>query len=44
MQVVGQEVKAPFNTTRALPLCEWPQWPHYNGGAPSAAASFEYAR
>ena len=44
LQVVEQEVKAPFATTRALPLCEWPQWPHYKGGAPNQAASFECAR
>ena len=44
LQVVEQEVKAPFATTRALPLCEWPQWPHYKGGSPSQANSFECSK
>ena len=44
LQVVEQEVRAPFATTRALPLCEWPLWPHYKGGAPNQATSFECAR
>lgn len=43
LQVVEQEVKAPFPVKRALPLCEWPQWPRYQAGDTSQAASFRCA-
>lgn len=43
LQVVEQEVKAPFPVKRALPLCEWPQWPRYQAGDSSQAASYRCA-
>lgn len=44
LQLVAQETKAPFAVTRARPLCEWPQWPHYKGGDVNRADSFECAK
>jgi pimeloyl-ACP methyl ester carboxylesterase len=44
LQVVEQEVQAPFPVKRALPLCQWPQWPRYKTGEVSQAASFECVR
>jgi Tannase and feruloyl esterase len=41
LQLVEQELKAPFALTRARPLCEWPRWPRFKGGDPALAASFE---
>ena len=41
LQIVDQEVKAPFAVTRARPLCEWPRWPRFKGGDAALAASFE---
>ena len=41
LEVVDQEVKAPFQVTRALPLCQWPLWPRYKAGPVNLAASFE---
>lgn len=39
--VVEQKAEAPsFATVRALPLCQWPAWPHYKSGPVNAAASF----
>src|SRR6266568_3534036 len=33
LEVTEQKVEAPaFETTRALPLCQWPAWPHYKSG------------
>jgi hypothetical protein len=40
LTLVEQEAKPPFRVTRARPLCEWPQWPRYRGGDPTAAGSF----
>jgi hypothetical protein len=41
LEVAEQKVEAPaFDTVRALPLCQWPAWPHYKSGAPNLAASF----
>ncbi len=44
LQLVAQETKPPFAVTRARPLCEWPQWPHYRGGDLNRAESFECRR
>jgi len=44
LQIVDQEVRAPFATRRALPLCEWPAWPRYRAGDVAAAASFDCTR
>jgi len=44
LQLVAQETKVPFAVTRARPLCEWPQWPHYRGGDVNRAESFECRR
>jgi len=41
LEVVEQEVKAPFPVTRALPLCQWPLWPRYKSGPVNLASSFE---
>lgn len=42
--VVEQKVEAPaFVTVRALPLCQWPTWPHYKSGAVHEASSFACA-
>jgi Tannase and feruloyl esterase len=41
---VEQKVESPFPVLRALPLCEWPQWPHYRGGNVAAAESFACER
>jgi len=41
LEVVDQEIKAPFQVTRALPLCQWPLWPRYKAGPVNLAASFE---
>jgi hypothetical protein len=44
LEVTEQKVEAPaFETTRALPLCQWPSWPHYNSGEVNRAASFACA-
>jgi hypothetical protein len=41
LEVVEQKIEAPaFPTTRALPLCQWPAWPHYKSGPVAAASSF----
>jgi hypothetical protein len=41
LTVVEQEVKAGFAIKRALPLCQWPQWPKYKAGDTAVASSFE---
>jgi hypothetical protein len=34
-------VEAPaFAVLRALPLCQWPAWPHYRGGDSKSSSSF----
>jgi feruloyl esterase len=38
--VVEQQAALPIKTDRALPLCQWPYWPHYKEGDPKAATSF----
>lgn len=44
LEVIEQKVEAPaFETTRALPLCQWPAWPHYKSGEVHRAASFACA-
>ena len=44
LEVTEQKVEAPaFETTRALPLCRWPAWPHYKSGLVDRAASFACA-
>ncbi|CCE09743.1 putative feruloyl esterase [Bradyrhizobium sp. STM 3843] len=41
LKVVEQKIEAPdFATTRSLPLCRWPAWPHYTSGPIEAASSF----
>ena len=41
LEVAEQKVEAPsFTMIRALPLCQWPAWPHYKSGPVNAAASF----
>jgi tannase/feruloyl esterase len=42
--VVQQQAALPIKTDRALPLCQWPGWPHYQSGDPTIAASFVCAR
>jgi len=33
LEVAEQKVEAPtFAVLRALPLCRWPAWPHYESG------------
>jgi len=44
LEVVEQKVEAPsFATVRALPLCQWPAWPHYGSGPVNVAGSFTCA-
>lgn len=44
LDVVAQTTEAPaFATVRALPLCQWPAWPHYKSGPVNAASSFHCA-
>jgi Tannase and feruloyl esterase len=38
--VVEQQPALPIKTDRALPLCQWPAWPHYKAGDANNAASF----
>jgi feruloyl esterase len=38
--VVEQQAALPIKTDRALPLCQWPYWPHYKAGDPKTATSF----
>jgi hypothetical protein len=41
LEVLEQKVEAPaFEIVRALPLCQWPAWPHYKAGPANQAASF----
>jgi feruloyl esterase len=41
LEVIEQKIAAPsFETTRSLPLCRWPAWPHYKAGPSNVAASF----
>ncbi|PDT75400.1 tannase/feruloyl esterase family alpha/beta hydrolase [Bradyrhizobium sp. C9] len=44
LDVREQKTEAPgFETLRALPLCRWPNWPHYKAGPVTAAVSFTCA-
>jgi Tannase and feruloyl esterase len=44
LDVVEQTIEAPsFATTRSLPLCRWPAWPHYESGPTDQAGSFACA-
>ena len=38
--LVEQRIEPSFPVIRARPLCEWPQWPHYEGGDVKSAKSF----
>ncbi len=40
LTLVEQSVEPAFPVLRARPLCEWPQWPHYNGDDVKQAGSF----
>jgi feruloyl esterase len=41
LEVTEQKLEAPsFATVRALPLCQWPAWPHYRSGPTNLASSF----
>jgi Tannase and feruloyl esterase len=41
LEVSEQKVEAPsFAVARALPLCQWPAWPHFKSGPANAASSF----
>ena len=40
LTVVEQSLEPTIATTRSLPLCEWPAWPHYNGGDAKSASSY----
>jgi hypothetical protein len=42
--VVEQQAVQPIKTDHALPLCQWPGWPHYKAGDAKIAASFACAR
>jgi hypothetical protein len=44
LEVSEQKVEAPaFALVRALPLCQWPAWPHFKSGPVNAASSFSCA-
>ncbi|WOH66784.1 tannase/feruloyl esterase family alpha/beta hydrolase [Bradyrhizobium sp. BWA-3-5] len=44
LEVTEQRLDTPaFETTRSLPLCQWPAWPHYKSGPVDRAASFTCA-
>ena len=44
LEVTEQRLDTPaFETTRSLPLCQWPAWPHYKSGPVDRAASFACA-
>ena len=44
LEVAEQRLDTPaFETTRSLPLCQWPAWPHYKSGPIDRAASFACA-
>ncbi len=44
LEVLEQKIEAPaFATVRALPLCQWPAWPHYKSGPAHLASSFACA-
>ena len=41
LEVLEQKIEPPaFATVRALPLCQWPAWPHYKSGPTYASSSF----
>jgi feruloyl esterase len=41
LEAIEQKVEAPaFATVRALPLCQWPAWPHYKSGPVHTSSSF----
>jgi feruloyl esterase len=44
LEVSEQKAEAPsFAVVRALPLCQWPAWPHFKSGPVNAASSFSCA-
>jgi hypothetical protein len=45
LEALEQKVEAPaFPVIRALPLCQWPAWPHYKGGDFKSSSSFQCAQ
>jgi hypothetical protein len=44
LTVVEQQPVLPVAVDRALPLCQWPAWPHYKAGDSKSAASFTCAQ
>jgi hypothetical protein len=40
LTAVEQSLEPTIAATRSLPLCEWPDWPHYNGGDAKNATSY----
>jgi hypothetical protein len=38
--VVEQQPVLQIKAERALPLCQWPAWPHYKAGDAKSAARF----
>ena len=45
LEVTEQKVEAPaFETLRALPLCQWPAWPHYQEGQVESGREVSTAR
>ncbi len=40
LTVVEQGLEPTIETTRSLPLCEWPGWPHFNGGDAKSGSSY----
>ena len=43
LTLAEQKLEPGFPVSRTRPLCEWPQWPHFNGGDVKAAASYKCA-
>lgn len=41
LEVVAQDRIPPFAVTNSRPLCRWPAYPHYKGGAQNRAGSYE---
>lgn len=44
LTVVERQPVLPIAVDRALPLCQWPAWPHYKEGDARSAASFVCAQ
>jgi tannase/feruloyl esterase len=41
LEVVAQDRVPPFAVSGSRPLCRWPTYPHYKGGAQNRAGSYE---